>query len=102
MELRVTSSILHYLARSSWYTDGIVNIGRQKDLIMATVKVVGSYEDYTGEQYCMPSWNERNTMEANKALGYNNLSDKANRDKMPTGLHGEKSRKQIMGGDFGY
>ena len=61
-----------------------------------------SGNDYTADQYCQPSWNARNTEEANKALGYNNLSDKANRDKAPTGLHGEKSRKQEMGGNFGY
>lgn len=58
--------------------------------------------DYTSVQFCQPSWEKRNVMEANKALGYNNLSDKANRNKEPQGLQGEKSRKQIMGGDFGY
>jgi hypothetical protein len=58
--------------------------------------------DYTGKQYCQPSWNARNTLGANKALGYNDLSDKANRDKQPQGLQGDKMRKQQMGGDFGY
>lgn len=69
---------------------------------MADVKVVGGYDDLTAKQYCMPSIEKRNVDEANKALGYNNLSDKANRDKMPQGLQGEKSRKQEMGGNFGY
>jgi hypothetical protein len=63
---------------------------------------MADHKDLTGKQYVMPSWNEKNTMEANKALGYNNLSDNANRDKMPQGLQGEKSRKQQMGGKFGY
>lgn len=69
---------------------------------MANVKVTGGYEDMTGKQYCMPSIEKRNVDTANKALGYNNLSDKANRDKSPQGLQGDKMRKQEMGGDFGY
>lgn len=58
--------------------------------------------DYTGKEFAQPSWEKRNVMEANKALGYNALSDKANRDKMPQGLQGAKERKQEMGGKFGY
>ena len=63
---------------------------------------MADYEDKTGEQYCMNSWNSRNTEEANRAMGYNNLSDKANRSKEPTGMKADKSRKQEMGGKFGY
>lgn len=63
---------------------------------------MADYRDYTGTQYCMPSVEKRNVDEANKALGYNDLSDKANRNKSPQGLQGEKSRKQQMGGGFGY
>lgn len=63
---------------------------------------MSEYKDYTGIQYCMPSIEKRNVDETNKAMGYLNLSDKANRNKTPQGLQGEKSRKQIMGGGFGY
>lgn len=61
-----------------------------------------SGNDYTGEQFCQPSWEKRNVMEANAKLGYNDLSDKANRNKEPQGLQGAKQRKQEMGGKFGY
>ena len=61
-----------------------------------------SGNDYTAVQFCQPSWEKRNVMEANKALGYNDLSDKANRNKEPQGLQGAKNRKQEMGGNFGY
>ncbi len=63
---------------------------------------MADYKDYTSVQYCMPSIEKRNVDEANKALGYNNLSDKANRNKVPQGLQGAKVRKQEMGGKFGY
>lgn len=55
------------------------------------------YKDYTGEQYCMPSWNEKNTMQMNKAYGYNNLADRANRDKMPTDMKAQKVNMQDKG-----
>ena len=58
--------------------------------------------DYTAIQYCQPSWQARNVDETNQKMGYLDLSDRANRDKEPTGLHGEKSRKQIMADKFGY
>lgn len=59
-------------------------------------------KDLVGVQYSMNSWNASNVREANEKLGYNKLSDNANRDKQPQGLQGAKVCKQSMGGNFGY
>jgi hypothetical protein len=47
------------------------------------------------EQYCMPSWNKRNTDEMTDKMGYHDMSDLANTGKPPTPMKAQKSNPQL-------
>ena len=47
------------------------------------------------EQYCMPSWNKRNTDEMSDKMGYHDMGDLANTGRAPTMMKGEKSNPQL-------
>ncbi len=62
-----------------------------------------SYKDYTGEQYCMPSFNATGVKETNAKMGYNNMSDKANTSKAAQPMKAAKMNKQDpVTSKFGY
>lgn len=47
------------------------------------------------EQYCMPSWNKRNTDEMTDKMGYHDMGDLANTGKPPTPMKAQKSNPQL-------
>lgn len=48
-----------------------------------------------GVSYCMPSMQKRNVDEMNSKMGYNNMSDRANTPKFPTGMKAAKVNSQL-------
>lgn len=56
---------------------------------------MAEYEAVEGEAYCMPSMQKRNTDSMNSAMGYNNMSDKANTPKAPTAMKAVKTNPQM-------
>ena len=50
------------------------------------------------EQYCMSSEQKENVDEMNKLSGYHNMADKANTEKYPTKMGGERRNTQLMNG----
>jgi len=62
------------------------------------------YDAVESEQYCMPSWNKRNTDSMNMDMGYHNMGDRANTGKPPVAMKAAKSNPQLapqkLGGKY--